>query len=340
MYRALLTALLTISALVCFSGVAAAQVDEFCREFGSIPSLNSPFANIPFVFGRIELKGLDPGAKFPKVTVVLVDPQQSQRRLTVERSGNYCFRRTANSNGTLIVDVDGVEVARRSIASFGATQQREDFEVHLTKAPNNGSPAVVSARFSHPRSEKSIDLFTKAAEAEKNRDLKKAIGFLIEVVTSDPADFIAWTKLGSLHFEQKAFAEADAAFRKALELRVDYTPAWINVGKMRVFQKQYAAAIEIFKQAISTDPVSARGYQLLGEAYLQNKQGSLAVEALNQAIKLDPQGMAECHLLLARLYDLAGVKKAASHEFKLFLMKVPDHADKKKLEKYIKDNPE
>ncbi|MBP6003166.1 MAG: hypothetical protein KA746_07010 [Pyrinomonadaceae bacterium] len=51
-------------------------------------------------------------------------------------------------------------------------------------------------------------------------------------------------------------------------------------------------------------------------------------------------GMAECHLLKARLYDLAGAKNLASHEYKTFLAKVTEHPEKKKFEKYIKDNPE
>ena len=49
--------------------------------------------------------------------------------------------------------------------------------------------------------------------------------------------------------------------------------------------------------------------------------------------------MAECHLQLAHLYELAGAKKLAAMEYKIFLRKVPDHPDKKRFEKYIKDNP-
>ena len=89
-----------------------------------------------------------------------------------------------------------------------------------------------------------------------------------------------------------------------------------------------------------TDPTSARAYRLLGEAYLQNKQGNLGLAALDRAIELDPQGMAECHLLKARLYDLAGAKHLASAEYRAFLAKVSDHPDKKKFEQYIQDNPE
>ena len=85
--------------------------------------------------------------------------------------------------------------------------------------------------------------------------------------------------------------------------------------------------------------VGTRALQLLGEAYLQARQGTLAVQALNDAIRLDPIGMAECHLQLAHLYELAGARQLAAKEYKTFLSKVPDHPDQKKLEKFIKDNP-
>ena len=108
-----------------------------------------------------------------------------------------------------------------------------------------------------------------------------------------------------MYFEEKSFADAEAAFRKSLELKPEYTPAWNNAGKIRMAQKQYEAAIEVFKHAASIDPSSARTFQLLGEAYLLTKQGSLGVDALNKALELDPVGMAECHLQLAHLYQLA-----------------------------------
>jgi tetratricopeptide (TPR) repeat protein len=112
------------------------------------------------------------------------------------------------------------------------------------------------------------------------------------------------------------------------------------MGKIRVAQKGFEAAIEIYKHAITLEPNSPTAYRLLGEAYLQAKKGTLGVEALNEAIRLDPVGMAECHLLLAKLYELAGAKNLASREYKQFLAKVPDHPDKKKFEQFIKNNPE
>ena len=70
------------------------------------------------------------------------------------------------------------------------------------------------------------------------------------------------------------------------------------------------------------------------------RQGTLGLAALDKALEIEPVGMAECHLLKARLYDIAGAKNLASHEYRVFLKKVPDYSDKKTLETYIKDNPE
>jgi Flp pilus assembly protein TadD len=336
------TALFTLvlsTALLSLSTTAKAQVDDMCREFGVTPSFDQPSAQVPYLYGRVVLKGFASNLK-PKVTVIFGDAGNPSKRINLgSTGGTYCFRRSGGG-GNVIVEVDGVEAARRTLTGFGATQQREDFEIYPASSQTPQPASTVSAKFSYPRNEKTVGLYQRASEAEKNNEVAKAIDLMKEIVEIDPPDFIAWSILGSLYLENKSYAESDAAVRKSLGLRVDYTPAWVNVGRLRLAQKQPEAAIELFKHAVSLEPTSARTYKFLGETYLQTKQGTLAVEALNEAIKLDRIGMAECHLLLARLYDAAGAKKLAAREFKLFLGKVPDYADKAKLEKYIKDNPQ
>ncbi len=333
------TVLIFLSCLL-FAGSARAQADEICSEAGATPSLESPFARVPYVYGKVSLRGFDQSSKLPKVAVVLSDGLQTPARLFIGNSGNYCFKRKSSGNGTLTVELDGLEVARRSLSSFAPAQQREDFEIYSPKPEKSAPPGVVSARFSRPINPKTIELYKKAGEAERSKSPKKAIEYIQEIVSIDKEDFIAWAKLGELYLEQKLLPEANSAFRKSLELKVEYTPAWVFLGKLRIEQKQFEAAIEIFKHVISLEPASARAHQLLGEAYLQAKKGSLGVEALNAAIKLDPIGMAECHLRIARLYELAGAKQFATQEYKIFLTKIPDYPDKRKIEKFIKENPE
>ncbi len=331
--------MLLVFLLVIVSGAANAQIDEICGEAGATPGLDSPFAHVPYVYGRVTLKGVEANAKRPKVVVFLTEGQRTAGRWDVDKSGNYCFKR-AGSGGELRIEVDGTEVTRRTLPSFGSAQQREDFEIEVNSSRKVPPVIVVASKFSYPRNDKTADLYAKAAAAEAAKDLANVIEHLKQIVAIDPADFIAWAKLGTVYFQQDKLAEADAAFRRSIEQKVDYTPAWITVGQLRAAQKQYPAAIQIFLHAIELEPASARAYQLMGEAYLLNKQGTLGAEALNQAIKLDPVGMVECHLQLAHLYELAGAKKLATHEYKTFLEKVPDHKDRKKFEKFIQENPE
>lgn len=320
-------------------GSAGAQIDEICREFVTLPSFDSPFAHVPYVFGRVTVGDGDPVAKSPKVTVTLADNQQSPLRITVDRSGNYCFKRKTNS-GSLFVEIDGIEVARRTLISSGPAQQREDFEITASRSDVRSPPGVISAGASRPRNDKTLDLYRDVISAEAERDTAKTIKALHEIVAVDPADYVAWAKLGAVYFQSQKIAEADAAFRKSLESNVEYIPSWISVGRLRIAQKQYSAAIEILNHAISLDPSAAGAYQLLGEAYLMTRQGALGAEALKKALELDPIGLAECHLQLAHLYELAGAKKLATKEYKAFLAKVSEHPEKKKFEKYIRDNPE
>lgn len=327
-----------VFAILLTASAAFGQADDFCTEFGAMPSLDSPFAHVPYVFGRVVYKGAEEKTKLPRIIVIYSDGAQNGKRITVGRSGNYCFRRSGGS-AMIIVEIDGIEMARRSLTSFGAAQQREDFEI-LTIDPESPKPGLVSARFSYPSNEKTAELYKKAAKAERDNNIDDLIKRLKEIVAADAADFIAWAKLGSVQLEKKSFAEAEAALRRSIELKLEYTPAWIIFGRLRLGQKQIEAAVEVLKHAISLDSTSAEGFQLLGEAYLLSKRGSLGAEALNKAIELDPTGMAECHLQLAHLYQLAGANPLAAKEYRIFLEKVPTHAERAKFEKFIKDNPE
>jgi cytochrome c-type biogenesis protein CcmH/NrfG len=335
MSRVIVLVLLSLGAVF----PAAAQVDEICREFGYSATLDGPRLSAPFIYGRITVTASDTNAKFPKITITYANRSQSPSRATVGRSGSYCFKVTSGSGGSLVIDIDGVEVARRDVADFGPAQKREDFQIEAPGSnPALASPGVISSKFNYPPNEKTVELYKAAVKAEDDKDVKLAIETMKKVVTIDPDDFIAWAHLGTLHFRMDQLQEADAAYRKSLALREDYSPAWINVGKLRIAQKQIDAAIEIFKHAAALEPEDARVFRLLGETYLQNKQGTFGAQALNHAIRLDPIGQAECHLQLAHLFQLAKANDLAAREYEKFLEKVPDHPDRKKLEKFISEN--
>lgn len=317
----------------------SAQVDDICGEFGFIPSLDAPRLGAPYIFGKISVTTANASAKPPKVSIVYLNRGQSPNRQTVSKTGNYCFRVTGGAGGTLIIDIDGVEVARRPVSNFGTAQQREDFDISISAAGQQTAGGVVASKYYYPPNKKTAEFYKQAADAEAAKDLAAATKALQAVVKEDAKDFVGWGLLAGILLERKMLTEADAAVRRSLELKVEYAPAWMIAGRIRTAQKQHPAAIEIFKHAATLEPQNARVYQLLGEAYLLAKQGTLGAEALNKAIELDPTGMAELHLQLAHLYQLAKAPALAAAEYKKFLAKVPDHPDKAKFEKFIKENP-
>ena len=325
--------------MLVFVGAASGQADDICGEFGFMPTLDAPRLSAPYLYGRVSIKGKGSGEKLPKVAVVYQNRGQSPERITVGRSGSYCFRVGGGQGGTLMIELDGVEIERRAVSSFGTAQQREDFEINIDNSAPRLGPAVISSKYHHPPNERTAELYQKASAAETSKDFTTAASLMKEAMAIDSADFIGWAYLGTLYMEQKSYTEADAALRKSIELKPEYVPAWVNVGKLRMEQKQYEAAVEILKHAASLDEEAARTYQLLGEAYLLNKQGTLGAQALNHAIRLDPMGMADVHLQLAHLFQLAKANQLAAAEYKKFLEKRPEHPDRKRLEKFISENP-
>ncbi|MBK9153040.1 MAG: tetratricopeptide repeat protein [Chloracidobacterium sp.] len=331
--------LLNLVIVLTASVAVRAQVDDICREFGFIATLEGPRLSAPFIFGRINVKAYEPRDKFPKINITYQNRGSSPERLTVGRSGNYCFKMGTGSGGILIVEVDGVEVARRQVATLAPAQQREDFDVLIDREERSAAPGVVPSKPQRPPNPKTADLYKKASEAESAKDTDGAIRNLKEIVELDAEDFVGWGLLANKLLAKKDYAGAEAALRKAVALKEDHFPAWMTAGRIRAEQKQHEAAIEVFKHAIALEPTSAQAYQLLGESYLQTKQGTLGADALNKAIELDPVGMAELHLQLAHLYRLAKANKMAADEYRKFLAKVPDHPDERKFEKFIADNP-
>ena len=318
--------------LLC-AGSGFAQIDEL-REATGLPL--SPNASV--VYGRIVFEGAETGKKPPAVYVLLLSRNMMSSRTTVDRSGFYYFREFPRDGGTLIVEVDGIELARQSLLPSNIKQQRYDFTVMLGAKKSAPKPGTVSAKYAYERSEENAKLLEKAAAAIEKKQADKSIAYLKRLLENDSRDFVGWSLLGSVYFGELKYPEAEAAYTTAIGLRPDLTHTMINLGKLYLAQKQPEPAIEIAAKVTQIEPNSAAAFGVLGEAYLYAKKGSLAIPALNEAIRLAPVEMARCHLLLAWLYDASGEKHLAAVEYKVFLEKVPDHPEKTKFEKYVREN--
>ncbi len=289
------------------------------------------------IWGQVTLKGLNPDEQRPTVFVTLMFNGAQVSKAMANDKGYYVFRERARDGANLLFTVGGQDVGNLVITSAGG--DRYDVNVDWNALRKLQQPGVVSVRDAYnDRSDANNRLFTRASDAAKAKKTGDAIKLFNELLASDPKDFVAWTELGSLHFGNSKHSDAEKAYKKALELKPDFIPAMMNLGKLYIADNKFAEAVPVLEAAVAAEPTSADANHYLGEAYLGSRQGSKAVGVLNEAIKLDPVGKAEVHLRLAALYNAANLKDRAALEYKAFLEKKPDHPEKSKLEKYIKEN--
>ena len=139
-------------------------------------TLDQPRLMAPFVYGKIGILGNDSNAKFPKVTISYTNRSQSPSRVTVGKSGNYCFKVVTGSGGSLAIDINGVEVARREVSDFGPAQKREDFQVAVPgSAPVTAVPGVISSKFTYPPNERTREFYKASVVAENSNDVKASL---------------------------------------------------------------------------------------------------------------------------------------------------------------------
>lgn len=266
--------------------------------------------------------------------------------LVVERqavgvSSRFRFINLANGIYDIAVEVEGREVARTrvNINSLYKNDFRQDLSLAWNAAPGGAPrPGTVDAASHYKRTSAQQSLFDRADAAAGKKNYEEAATTLRQIVAADPADFPAWTELGTMHYALGRATEAEEAYTHALKEKPEFLRAAVNLGRLRIAMKKFDAAIEVLTAAVEKHPQSADANQLLGEAYLQIKKGSKAVTYLNEALRLDPQAKADVHLRLAALYNGAGLKDRAAAEYEQFLKKKPDHPDRKKFEQYIAEN--
>ncbi|MEW6211786.1 MAG: tetratricopeptide repeat protein [Acidobacteriota bacterium] len=294
------------------------------------------------LFGDFKVAGeTDPNAPITFNLILYTRTGNVVGRQTITNNGRYKFFGVSNGEYFLTVELANEEVARIPIMiqEFRKTDIRQDIELEWRgsskKPPATGT---VAADMVYDRTTENKIRFEKALEAIRRKDYKQAAALLGEIVAADPKDYMAWTDLGTVHFKENDFDEAELSYRRAIEANPSFLPALLNLGRARIARKNFDGAIDVLTEAVRLHPRSADVNYFLGEAYLQIKKGSKAVGYLYESIRLDPVGHAEAHLRLAALYNAAGLKNKAAIEYEEFLKKKPDHPDRKKLEQYIKEN--
>lgn len=133
-----------------------------------------------------------------------------------------------------------------------------------------------------------------AVVATARGDDPAAIQLLTEALERDPRKGAAWRLRGEARLRTGAMAEAEADFRRQLELETaDAARArvLVEIGKIRNRAGDLAAALDLYEQALALNSDYADAHRLRAEVLLQLKRDAEAVLAYSRYLKLaDPVG--------------------------------------------------
>ena len=117
-----------------------------------------------------------------------------------------------------------------------------------------------------------------------------------------PGYYEAYAKLGAAELDLEQWGEAEAAFRKAIDLSGGhYAPADFGLGLiLATVTKHFADAEAIVRAGLETSPANVTGHFVLAWVLYSTARLQEAEENVRQAISANPNGAAR--LLLAQIH--------------------------------------
>lgn len=200
----------------------------------------------------------------------------------------------------------------------------------------------------------------RAQEAFDRGDFEQARTELLQLVALSPRAAEAHQRLGKVLELEGRISEADACFRRALEIDADYTDALIGLGSIEAARgnlpsalKRYQTAIEIephnaeahfargqtleamgktddalaaYFRTLEFNPLRAQVNHRIGAIQLARNQPDQALARLDQAVDLDGTD-GELRLLRGRAHlSLRHIPEAIA-DFRAAAIRLPDRAD-------------
>jgi len=117
----------------------------------------------------------------------------------------------------------------------------------------------------------------------------KSIGLLEAVIAAHPDEVEAYNSLGAVQSQRGRHAEAQAAYRKVLELDPNSAKAYENIGVDDLRAGNRVGAVANLQHALELDSRLAAAHNALATAYMLDGKMDDAVGQWRQAIDLNPR---------------------------------------------------
>lgn len=265
----------------------------------------------PVEGAKITLDGVDTGRKY---------------ETTTGKDGSYVQIGIVGGQYRITVEKAGIGKVTRTLMLRGGTPNRSNFIL----APGAGADGEADSKAA--ALSKVFEAGTAASRAG-NQD--EAIARFEEVLASRPACSECYYNIGFAQANKKDYEKAEAAYKKAIELKADYADAYTGLASIYNAQRKFDLAAEASKKAaeVSASNVVAGGAAagsaspdaLFNQGVILWNSGKIA-EAKVQfeaAIAAKPDH-AEAHYQLAMALVNGGDLKGAATEFNTYLKLAPN----------------
>jgi tetratricopeptide (TPR) repeat protein len=162
-----------------------------------------------------------------------------------------------------------------------------DFDAGINRIPAAvGSTALNTVQ----REARANGLFLEAVRFEECGKIPEAGTLYTEILLLDPTHAPACINLGTIHYNQRHFSEAERLYRQATEVDPDYALAFFDLGNVLDELQLLPEAIETYRAAIRLVPTYADAHYNLALAYERIGQRRKALRHWTAYLKLDPIG--------------------------------------------------
>jgi DNA-binding transcriptional MerR regulator len=130
--------------------------------------------------------------------------------------------------------------------------------------------------------------------------------------------FELYTKASALDEDPKTFDEAEALYRRALELDPTLAIAYTNLGNIKFRRGDEAAAEALYRRALEVDEGQPEAHYNLGYVLLERGEPGASVAYFERAIAADPR-FADAHFNLAMAHEQLGQRGRARPHWRRYL---------------------
>jgi TolB-like protein len=153
--------------------------------------------------------------------------------------------------------------------------------------------------------------YSSVGPDEWEQALSKAQRAVDRALALNPMLGEAYATMGTLQLRKQKFEEAEAAFKRAIELNPNYAPSyqwygeWLGEAYRRGESDRLEEALELSRKAIALDPKSAIITNDYGEVLQSGGRYEEALTQFEKSVELEPEfapGLARIMMLKAMIY--------------------------------------